>query len=158
MEERWLTKTEVAGILRISERSVQNLASEGKLQSRPQSREGKAPIVVYHPSDVERVRAERQAQMVFVMPPDSASPASGQSLATAAANQGKNLEVLEAFMEAVSEKLLKPSELAHKRYLTMAEAIVYTGCGRSHIQARCKPHPIGPRGAKVFKRTELDKL
>jgi hypothetical protein len=45
-----------------------------------------------------------------------------------------------------------------EQYLTIEEAIEYTGCGEFHIIGKVKGYPIGPRGKLVYRPAELDKL
>ena len=66
----WLTKTQVAEILAVSERTVTSMSTgdNPKIQTTAQPRPGKAPLNLYHPGDVERLRQERNTDKPFLMP------------------------------------------------------------------------------------------
>lgn len=68
----WPTKQEAARILQVSEKTIERLASRGELQSAKRHRPGAAPIAVYHPEDLARLR-QQQEPAPFVMPDGSNS-------------------------------------------------------------------------------------
>jgi hypothetical protein len=48
--------------------------------------------------------------------------------------------------------------LWRKRFLTLAEAAAYSGFGKQFISDHLAGYPVGPCGAIVYKRSDLDML
>lgn len=157
----WYTKTQVAEILAVSTKTVEKLAGDGKLQQQTVPRHGKPPIVVFHPADVERERQARNPDgQLFVVPPEKPDVATAM-VGTLAAIAEKvtgpaALPPAQEPEEPGSGPLLPPSELRWKLYLTEREAVRYTGLGAATLRRRLKPEPIGPNGANVYRRADLD--
>ena len=124
----WLTKQQVAQILAVSEKTVEKLAKDGKIEQRERKRAGKPPQSVFNPDDAERVRQEREPQpSAFVMPAGVAAP-SPQSIEKAA----PPAEMMQLLVES-----LRPHQervrLAEKLYLTIREASEYSGFTQAHL-------------------------
>ena len=71
----WFTKTQAAGFLKVSEKTVERLATKGTVRRATRKRPGVRPSPVYCPDDLERVKAAQTAQMI-VMPPRRPTPVS----------------------------------------------------------------------------------
>ncbi len=69
----WFTKTQAAGFLKVSEKTVERLATKGTVRRATRKRPSVRPSPVYCPDDLERVKAAQTAQMI-VMPPQEADP------------------------------------------------------------------------------------
>ena len=48
--------------------------------------------------------------------------------------------------------------LSEKLYLSLPEAVAYTGLGAGYLQEHCTGILAGPHGRLVFKRVDLEKL
>lgn len=158
----WYTKTQVAEILAVSTKTVEKLAGDGKLQQQTVPRHGKPPIVVFHPGDVQRERETRNPDgQMFVMPAGQDTPDVARAMVgalSAIAEQVSKPAALPAAPIEREEAELPPSELRWKIYLTEREAVRYTGLSAATLRWRLQPEPIGPRGANVYRRVDLDAL
>ena len=71
----WFTKTQAAGFLQVSEKTIERLATKGNVRRATRKRPGVRPSPVYCPEDLERVKNAQTAQVV-VMPPQETTPVS----------------------------------------------------------------------------------
>ena len=155
----WLTKNQVAERLHVSTKTVETLASKGKLHQVTLTRDGKPPIVVYHPGDVAREVKHRNVNGdAFLVPVERQQQ--GPDVATAMV--GALAAIADRVQQAPSDEpeveTLTPSELRYKLYLTEDEAAAYTGLGKGYLRANAEGKTIGPRGAYVYRRVDLEKL
>lgn len=60
--ESWLTKQQAAQVLGVAEKTIDRMAKAGELHKEILKRPRQAPIVVFHPGDVNRAKAAREAQ------------------------------------------------------------------------------------------------
>jgi Helix-turn-helix domain len=105
--ECWLTKQRAAQILQVAEKTIDRMAKSGKIQKELLKRPGQAPIVVFHPGDIERFKPVVPAP--FVMS-DTVSSQSG----IVAVGQ-------------VSTPMSKVSKVRLPLWLTLQEAVDYSG-------------------------------
>ena len=56
--EDWKTQAEAAEILQVSPRTIARLAAQQKLQRGLRRVPGRKPLPVFHPGDIEAIRAE----------------------------------------------------------------------------------------------------
>jgi len=59
---QWLTKQQASEAIGVSSKTVEKLATEGKLQSAKRPQPGRPDAAVYHPDDVQRAAEERRKQ------------------------------------------------------------------------------------------------
>jgi excisionase family DNA binding protein len=164
----WLTKQQVATLLECSTKSVEKFAQEGKLHTTHWRRPGGGPkIAVYHPGDVERLRAARVGDP-FVMP----APVNSQQSANLSEKEPQESRILRLFaailQDAKSQKLLEPSKKSRKPevpikdrvYLTMQEAAAYAGLPERRLRRLVADGklPADREGHMRVRRTDLDKL
>jgi len=167
----WLTKQQAADAIGVSTKTIEKLADNRQLQQRSRKRPGKPAIVVYHPSDVERVRLERNPDAEpFELPADRPAAPPGTALTVPAAelsaasqnsqnSQNPNpLEFLAALAAGIVRQTDRGPVAPERRYLTLAEAAAYTGLGEAYLRQNCESWPIGPHRRLVFRRADLDKL
>jgi hypothetical protein len=159
----WYTKTQVAEILAVSTKTVEKLAGDGKLQQQTVPRQGKPPIVMFHPGDVQREREARNPDgQMFIMPAAADRPDVAKAMVGTLAAIAEKVSSPAALPAAPLEREepetaeLPPSELRWKLFLTEREAVRYTGLGAATLRRRVKPEPIGPNGANVYRRADLD--
>ncbi|MEI9971065.1 MAG: helix-turn-helix domain-containing protein [Ignavibacteriota bacterium] len=145
--EFWLDKKTAAGILGVSTKSVEKFHADGELQAVSWRRPSGGPrIMVYHPGDVETLRAKRSytPPTAFVMPSENSrnnSEKGEESRFDLERDSAHILRVLKAIIEtAGGQNLLEPSsqkvadkpsrahvEIKDRVYLTIAEASMYMG-------------------------------
>ena len=162
----WFTIDEVKARTGMSERAIHRATSEGKLVMRAAGRH--RPKDVYDPRLVEEWAAEMAGARAQVLPPET-SPGSALVRPPEGNEWAARLETwlgkaARAIAESAEEEasmpdgILPPSELRHKLYLTEPEARSYTGLGIGYLRKHLDGKPIGPRGARVYRRGALDKL
>lgn len=163
----WPTKAEGAARIGISERTLDRLLKTNPtaIQKRSRPRPGLPPVDVLHPGDVEKERARRKgpegALQPHVMPAGDRLPVPNSDTDVRQKSDTEHLGALVPLLAALQSALnvrTKPSELRHKRYLTEAEAMAYTGLGKGNLRKMARGLRIGPRRAKVYRREDLDKL
>lgn len=153
--DRWLTKQQVAEQLGCSTKTVEAFAKENRLRSIPDFKRatGGARIAIFHPEDVTRLAADRQAGTLTpaIAPPPLAVgrvvPANGSSPSVALQPYTPPPSVtpwLDAFMAALeksqnhSQKQSQISDLALKLYLTIPEAARLSGFTEARIRRQCQ--------------------
>ena len=161
----WLTQQQAAQALNCSTKTVQKLATAGKLQSKAgvKLHDGPGLHTVYHPQDVEALRKERNPEAPpFLLPemkPTSASTAivRRQPLSTPT-------DLVARLLETISEtsKNGRTVKLSERVYLTLREASEYSGLPQSWIMREINAKILGARyqegvGYRI-KRTDLEAL
>jgi hypothetical protein len=63
----WLTKEQAAETLKVSTKSVERYATQGKLQRKYVPKEGQRPMPLFNPDDVQRLSAELCGVSPFVL-------------------------------------------------------------------------------------------
>ena len=120
----WFTKTQAAGFLKVSEKTVERLATKGTVRRATRKRPGVRPSPVYCPDDLERVKAAQTAQMI-VMPPQEADPG---ELAVPASRAGE----LSVFLQSLITAATVP--LRDKLFLNIKEAARFAGLPKATIR------------------------
>lgn len=136
----WLTKEQASKVIGVSTKTVEKLAKDGKLQQRMIPQQGKPAIAAYNPTDVEKVRRERNPDgpEVYVMPTaaedaqellrvGSAQAAFGPTVAT-------STRLLLAEPPSSQKRKYSIAELRHKLFLTRKEAAVYSGLPPGYLR------------------------
>jgi predicted DNA-binding transcriptional regulator AlpA len=132
--DQWLPMADVVARTGLSQRTVYRMASQGRLQQAQRRIPGRRPLAVFSPESVSEIVAS-----------------TGQPSPKPQARS-------EPAADGVTGSVLPPSELSFKLYLNEEEAIRYTGFGRAWIRVHGKGRPIGPHGAVVYRRVDLEKL
>jgi hypothetical protein len=170
----WLTKTQAAEVLGVSTKTVEGLTQDMKLQMHMWRRpEGGPKIAVYNPDDVERERSERNPEgHAFVVPSAKSATSEivsgGAAAAMAPHRSSQNSAMVPADSNVVellrhlvaasqSSETMRPSELAHKVYLSITEARAYTGLAEKIIQAAAREGKIKRLG-RGYNRADLGNL
>jgi predicted DNA-binding transcriptional regulator AlpA len=137
--ENWLPMNEVVARTGLSQRTVYRMVTEGRLKQGQRRIPGRRPLPVFDPAAIAEIEAS------------TVKPRVPRQHDNAPAEEGMPAE-------NAADSLLPPSELSFKLYLTEEEAIRYTGFGRAYLRAHGKGRPIGPHGARVYRRVDLEKL
>jgi excisionase family DNA binding protein len=161
-----MNKKAAAEYLNIGVRSLERYTSDGRLQATKQR--GKTGMVLdYAPDELERFRAELQAETEAannaMQAPPPLGETGGEPLATVPAKSGaivRHSDLAELAAELAKVGKSSAAEASHKLLLSLDEAQVLTGLSRQTLRAAIdtgtlKARIIG-RGFKI-KRADLDK-
>ena len=72
----WLTKTQAATFLRVSEKTIERLATKGDVRRATRKRPGVRPLPVYDPDDLQKIK-DSQTPHVEIIPHAEATPPLG---------------------------------------------------------------------------------
>jgi hypothetical protein len=175
----WILGKDAAQRLGISERTLRKMVAEGRLHPRlvPIAGQSGRGNYFYDPNEVETERVNRVAEKTHVVPQHRAvlringADASLERLPPVI-QVPRQAEAHTAELPAIAsnpapatrptaalDKLLGRIPITQKRYLTPDEAIALTGLGLFYIEAKLgRGLPIGPHGARVYRRDKLEKL
>lgn len=171
----WITKAEAAKVLKVSTKSVEKFRADGKLHAVSWRRPSGGPkIMVYHPGDVEALRAER------VYTPPTAVVMRSEDISEIPANSSQDFakvnpsQAVELFLRALldaagSQKALTPSRkqpkpevpLQCRVFLTVREAVAYTGVPERRLREFIASGVVPTASVKGYTRVvraDLDKL
>ena len=153
----WTTER-VAEELGVKTRTVHHHVQAGNLHPQKYVRPGVegGAINLFNPAEVTQFLQKRTDGKTKILPPDDSGPR-----LLPAKNPGSLSRMHQPALEVahVREAFTAPLlPIDRKRYLTTEEAVLYTGLGSRYIQQNCESWPIGPRGKRVFRREDLDKL
>ena len=143
----WLTKTEAAAFLRVSEKTIERLATKGHLRRTTRKRHGVRPLPVYNPDDLQKVKDSQTAQ-VQVVPQAEA----GQTQALAPRVD------LPSFLQSLVNGADVP--LRDKLFLSVKEATRFSGLPESTIRRllRSGKLPGVKAGGWRIKRSNLEQV
>ena len=96
----WLTKTQAAVFLQVSEKTIERLASKGDVRRATRKRPGVRPLPVYDPDDLQKVKDSQTAQPVVVPQAELSQP-------TALARRADLPSFLQALFPAVDVPLTR---------------------------------------------------
>ena len=119
----WLTKTQAASVLQVSEKTIERLARKGEIRRETRKRTGARSLPVYSPEDLERVKAE-QIPQVAVLPPQAEA---GE--VPAVVPRVDLPSFLQALIPGTGDVPVKD-----KLFLTVKEAVRYSGLPESTIR------------------------
>ncbi len=137
----WPTKLEAAQRVGVSHKTIERLAQDGKIEVRYRPVPGRRAEPVYNPNDLDRERDRRQPAG-FVMPADAATetaksaPAESRALALRRPSDplAALAEHLAKLAQAFPAEDAKPTvPIAQKQWLTLAEAVEYSGLSRQTL-------------------------
>lgn len=154
----WPTKQQAADAIGVSTKLIEQLAKDKKLQAAKWKRpEGGPAIAVYHPSDVERLRQERNPDApAFILPAEN-----GQTKVIAPRQQPQDLmQILATIMSSQNSERCSV-RIPEKVYLSITEASQFTGLPQADLRRRMQAEtlPALKTGAGWrLKRTDLERL
>ena len=146
----WKTKAEAAEILQCSEKSIERLASQKKVEKRQRRIPGRRPLPVFNAEDIERIRQETMSPEAFPLP-------QGQTKALAKRSAGNFAEVFARLVANADNGKISPTQ---KVYLSLNEAVEYSGLPRAWLLRKIKSGGLDAIKAAGWKirRTELEAL
>lgn len=113
---QWKLKADAIRDLGLSERTIERLIQAGRIRTAQRRVPGRRPLTVLHPDDVEQIRRE-------IIP---AQPTGPPPVPAARHSNGAPLPSLS--FEAFQALLRGPAVPLHRKlYLTVAEAVAYSG-------------------------------
>ena len=143
----WLTKTQAAAFLQVSEKTIERLATKGDVRRATRKRAGVRPLPVYDPRDLEKVKDSQTAQVEVVPRAEASQP-------TALAPHVD----LPSFLQALFPATDIP--LRDKLFLNIKEAARYAGLPQSTIRRliHAGKIPAVKAGGWRIKRSDLEQL
>ena len=152
--DAWKSKTEAAQILGCSLKTIERLATQKKIQKAMRRIPGRKAKPVYHPGDIEAIRAGTAQLEPF----QGGEHEPAAALAPARRNSG-----FELLLQLLSNSgPVTPAATAprHKLFLTLKEAVDYSGMSRGWLLNKIKAgelHAIKAGGWKI-RRSDLEKV
>ena len=145
----WFTKSQAASVLRVSEKTIERLATKGEIRRATRKRPGVRPSPVYCPKDLDRVK-NAQTPPAVVMPPQ----AEAGGVPALAPRAGE----LSAFLQSLITGADVP--LRDKLFLSVKEATRFSGLPESTIRRllRSGKLPGVKTGGWRIKRSDLEQL
>ena len=145
----WFTKSQAASVLRVSEKTIERLATKGEIRRATRKRPGVRPSPVYCPEDLDRVK-NAQTPPAVVMPPQ----AEAGGVPALAPRTGE----LSAFLQSLITGADVP--LRDKLFLNVKEATRFSGLPESTIRRllRSGKLPGVKTGGWRIKRSDLEQL
>jgi hypothetical protein len=147
----WLATEEVMRELGKARRTIQELAQQGKLHWKMSVREGMRPERVYNARDVEDLKAETQPKPLPRLERPKALPSAG----------GWDVPVMVEL--AIATKKLaesiaapRPLPLSEKLWLSLDEAVEYSGLARADLERLCQMADEG-RGQVLAEAVALER-
>lgn len=161
----WLRKKDAAERIGCSEKHVEKLSREGSLEMQMYRRpEGGPRVAVYHPGDVEKLAGQKNPNGHVMKPADSTDgvpiivPTTNNPLSTMfTSGMIPFLRTLSGLSETAETSDLPPSELRFVGYLSIMEAMDFTGLPEKTLQRFAKEGRIGKIGTK-YRRKDLEGL
>jgi len=138
--KHWMSKPAAAAAIGCSPKTIEALSKAGQLHQAYWKRpETGATIVVYHPSDVERIRKERNPAGAEAFPVPDQAPAASTALVAPPTSPEQFIRALVA-LAGGSENSAKHSQkhsdvrLAERLFLTISEAAEFSGLPKVHLR------------------------
>lgn len=163
----WPTQGEVMETLGISDRTLNRLVEQNKIQRDYKAVPGRRPVPVFHPGDVEKYQAEVEASRTFVMPHPPAAAGSltlAQARAAAIAAPQSAAEVLMDAMPVIAEAFATVAGNGQAKplatYVKIDEAEIISGLPRGYLLELAQEKKIKAikRGSWYFQRKALENL
>ena len=147
----WKTKAEAAEILGCSEKTVERYAKQKRIQKVLRRNPGRKSMPVFHPDDIEALRAE--AVRLEPFPVDKTT---GRALALPARRSA-----VEMLVNLLADRVSPPATAPrHKLFLTLAEAADYSGMSPGWLRLKIREGElpaIKTRGWRI-RRADLERL
>ena len=144
----WFTKSQAAAFLKISEKTIERLATKGTVRRATRKRPGVRPLPVYNPDDLEQIR-DSQIPRVEIVP--QAEPQQRSALVPRAVD----------LLPSLLQNLL-PSDLPlrDKLFLTVKEASRFAGLPQTTIRRliHAAAIPAVKAGGWRIRRADLEQL
>ena len=154
----WLSKATAAQILGCSEKTIERLATQKKIQKVMLRIPGRRSTPVYHPGDVETLRSASARLEPFPV----ASPAAPRGKAAALVPAGPSgRSAGDMFLQLLTSGIPRPSiGPRHKLFLTLKEAAEYSGMSRGWLLSKIKDGELAAIkvGGWKIRRSDLEQL
>ena len=143
----WLIKTQAAAFLKVSEKTIERLATKGDLRRATRKRPGVRPLPVYDPDDLQKIKDSQVASVEII----------SQAEAPQRPALVPRVDLLPSFLQT-----LFPSDLPlrDKLFLTIKEAARFAGLPQATIRRliRAAKIPAVKAGGWRIKRSDLENL
>jgi hypothetical protein len=127
----WPTKSEAADALHCSIREIERLVKAGKIRVHYRETPGRRPLTVHHPEDISRLADERRAAQQQVLIEPARPPAIHEGPSVGA-----------ALLAALQQPAKPCVPIAQKLYLTLPEAVEYSGRTHSYLLRAIKSREL----------------
>lgn len=144
--EGYVRLEEAARVAKVSEKTVRNWAEAKKI-----GRKKVKGVVYYNLSDLEEQGAKAAETRLI-----RDNPYAGAVLPQIAATVAGAMQRMNPPAEEALPVMAVPLE--KKLWLTLGEAVAYTGLGQAYIRQHAEGRRIGPHGSLVFRRQHLDRM
>ena len=132
----WKSKAEAAQILRCSHKTIERLAGQNKIQKHMRRIPGRRSTPVYHPDDIEALRNDTANLEPFPMDAAARQDTPNEALLPATAAQARAGDIfLHLLNSGLPAATVAPQ---HKLFLTLKEAVAYSGMPRGWLLQRIK--------------------
>ena len=144
----WLTKTQAAAFLRVSEKTIERLATKGDVRRATRKRPGVRPLPVYDPAGLQKIKDSQTPQVEIVHHAEATPP-------LGLAPRVDLPSFLQALIPPQPDTLLRD-----KLFLTIKEAARYSGLPQSTIRRliRAEKLPAVKVGGWRIKRSALEQV
>lgn len=156
----WPDKTQAAGMLGVSVKTLERMAQKGVIEQRMRPRPGASDMACFNPKDVQQAMQEKG---IVISRPRVESPGTQSGfeppqsgLEPASVNPANFIGALEAMLERLVPKLLPPPAQEPSHLLTIEE-VLKLGYTRDWIRKQRKLGLLTPFGRK-YSRFELEIL
>lgn len=152
--EDWKSKAEAAQILGCSPKTIERLAAQKKIQKAMMRIPGRKATPVYHPDDIEAIRAGTAQLEPF----EGGEPKPDAALAPARRNSG--VELLLQLLSNPGAATPAATAPRHKLFLTLKEAADYSGMSRGWLLGKIKAEelPAVKAGGWKIRRSDLEQI
>ena len=152
--DAWKSKSEAAQIIGCSPKTIERLATQKKIQKAMRRIPGRKATPVYHPGDIEAIRAGTAQLEPFQI----GERESAADLAPARRNSG--VELLLQLLSNSGAGTATATAPRHKLFLTLKEAADYSGMSRGWLLRKIKASelPAVKTGGWKIRRSDLEQI
>ena len=152
--DAWKSKAEAAQIIGCSPKTIERLATQNKIQKAMRRIPGRKATPVYHPDDIEAIRAGTAQLEPFQV----GARETAEGLAPARRNSG--VDLLLQLLSNSGASAPAATAPRHKLFLTLKEAADYSGMSRGWLLGKIKAEelPAVKAGGWKIRRSDLEQI
>jgi hypothetical protein len=138
----WMDGDETMDALGIQKRTLQDWAHSGFLRFKQQTRKGKRPERVFLSADVQRLLRDGRPSVTrpvsAKIPREPRPPRSVRATPLELAIPNEGVTMLRELVERLAAPKVSPVSLTEKLWLSLDEAVQYSGLTRADLQETCQ--------------------
>lgn len=159
----WPTLKEAATLVRLSIRTLERKAAEGKLETRQRPRPRGKPQVIVNPQDLQRLMPAPHVMPALKRPAAPPPPPRipPQFALAPALKRGKNPDILTLLAAIATMTATTPQSSTPTRFMTIGEASAYSGLSKAFLDRAITESKLkAVRDGRILKvrREDVDKL